>query len=83
MHWEANEREDVFPRLLFKGRFKGTEKKSLFYVYIFWAPKYLSFTCLKTLCCQKRGVRAMLSGGFVLLSIEQDNLFQLQNDLVP
>lgn len=25
----------------------------------------------------------MLSGGFVLLSVEQDNLFLLQNDLVP
>lgn len=24
----------------------------------------------------------MLSGGFVLLSVEQDNLFLLQNDLV-
>lgn len=73
MHWETNEREDVTQRL-FKGCFRGTEKRAVSFMFPSPEPPNTWVSCVSKHFPVKRGVRAMLSGGFVLLSVEQDNI---------
>lgn len=59
-------RENVSERFLFKGCFKGTEQRAVSLMFLYSELTNMSFRCFKTLSCQRKRMREVLSGGFVL-----------------